>query len=67
MSYWSHNPELYDEIIVDEMIRRGLGTEEEDPEDILKRWNELDIKTNLDVVSVAEAGHFGGLVDTAGM
>ena len=29
MSYWSENPELYDEIIVDEAIRKGIVREEE--------------------------------------
>jgi hypothetical protein len=27
MSYWSENPELYDSIIVEELVRRGLITE----------------------------------------
>jgi len=29
MSYWSHNPELYTEIIFNEMVRRGLASKED--------------------------------------
>ncbi len=30
MSYWSHNPELYDEIIFKEMVRHGLASEDDE-------------------------------------
>ena len=30
MSYWSHNPELYDEIIFKRMVSEGLASEDDD-------------------------------------
>lgn len=30
MSYWSHNPELYDEIIYNQMVVEGFATGEEE-------------------------------------
>lgn len=30
MSYWSHNPELYDEIIYKKLVADGLVSEEDD-------------------------------------
>jgi hypothetical protein len=38
MRYWACNPELYDEIIVQEMTSQGLASEDEDPYDVLERW-----------------------------
>jgi len=30
MSYWSHHPELYDEIIFNRMIQEGLASKDDD-------------------------------------
>ena len=41
MSYWSHHPELYDEICFNEMVRQGLATEDEDMEEALDRLRKM--------------------------
>lgn len=40
--FWNNHPELYEEIIVEEMIRRGLATKDEEPEVIMTRWEVRD-------------------------
>ncbi len=30
MSYWSHNPELFTKIVFNEMVSKGLASEDED-------------------------------------
>jgi len=35
MSYWSHSPELYNQIIFDRMVKEGLATEEDDPFEVV--------------------------------
>jgi len=65
MSYWSHNPELYTEIIFKEMIRKGIVLEDcEDVEEaVRKHLNEPDgWKTAVD----AESAYWTYMADTAG-
>lgn len=63
MSYWSHHPEKYEEIIVREMIRRGLATEDEEPEVVMKRFEESP--NMLDIDYNATADYWGDKIDEA--
>lgn len=63
MSIWRDNPELYERIIVEEMISRGHAKEDEDPEKIFARWEKR--KDMVDIAHVAEADYWGGLIDYA--
>lgn len=38
MSYWSDNPELYDEIIFREMVAKGLAQEDDDPAEAVNEF-----------------------------
>jgi len=40
MSYWSYNPELYDEIIFKEMVARGLCNEEDDIQEVIDNFKD---------------------------
>lgn len=69
MSYWSENPELYDEIIVDEAIRKGIVREEEREEktdgEIIQELLQRDSFTKIAID--AEAGYWGNRIDDAMM
>ena len=67
MSYWSHNPELYDEIIITEARARGIIKEDDDREDyeIIK---ELFKRSDFSqIASVAEGDYWGSKIDEAMM
>ena len=40
MSFWSHHPELLDELIFKELVRAGLAEEDEDPFEAVSRCSE---------------------------
>ena len=68
MSYWSDHPELYDKIIIDEAIRKGVITEEEREEksdgELVQKLLQLSsifTKIALD----AEANYWGGQIYAA--
>jgi hypothetical protein len=63
MSYWSNNPEAYDEIIHQEMIRRGKATEDEDPFEAGQRLR--DDPDEVDIVSTAEREYWADRIDDA--
>lgn len=62
-SFWSDNPELYDDLIIKEMIRRNLATEDEEPEVVLKRWNERE--DSYTIAEEAEVGYMADRIDDA--
>ncbi len=70
MSYWSNNPELYDQIIVDEAIARGIVSEELREEktdgdivyDILIKREDFS-----EIALAAEGDYWGGRIDDAMM
>jgi len=66
MSYWSHNPELYTEIIFKEMVRRGLASEEdfENADEIVNTF--LLKKDSWKLAVDAESSYFAGLMDGRG-
>jgi len=64
MSYWSHNPELYTEIIFKEMVHKGLVLEDcEDIEEVVREH--LKTKDGYKTALDAEADYWGGMIDDA--
>ncbi len=69
MSYWSHNPELYDEIIVNEAIKKGAIKEEarEEKSDGELVQELLQLSSFTKIAFDAEANYWGSLIDDAMM
>ena len=63
MSYWSHHPELYDQIIFDEMVDKGLADEDDDPYEAVQEFMKKPDSWKLAVE--AERDYWGGVVDAA--
>jgi len=63
MSYWSHNPELYTEIIFREMIRRGLCNELDDPEEAVGNFK--DDPNFYKIAIEAEREYWADIIDRA--
>ncbi len=63
MSYWSNNVELYDQLIIEEMIKKGLATEDEDDHVILDRWDKHP--DSAQISGDAESTYWSGLADIA--
>jgi len=64
MSYWSHNPELFTEIIFNQMVREGLAKEdEEDIEEVVSKF--LDKADSYKLVTRAEQDYWGSKIDEA--
>ncbi len=63
MSYWSHNPELYDEIIVKEAKARGIIDEDDEQfnYDIVKKLEQRDDFSKICLS--AERDYWGGKID----
>ena len=61
MSYWSHNSELYNEIIFKEMVARRLANEDDDPEIVVPEFMKKPDSWKL--ASNAEANYWGNKVD----
>lgn len=61
--FWNNHPELYEEIIIKEMIRRGLATVDEEPDAVLKRWEERD--DDYIIAQAAEADYEADKIDEA--
>jgi len=63
MSYWSHNPERYDQIIFDEMVRQGKATEDEDACEAVAEFIKQPDAHKL--IAEAEADYWAGRIDAA--
>jgi hypothetical protein len=63
MSYWAHNPELYDEIIVKEAKARGIVEEDDDrfDGDIVAELMKTD--HYIPLAQSAEAEYWGSKID----
>ena len=65
MSYWNNHPELYDEIIVKELVRRGIVTTEAAEE--TEAWelvNQHKDRKDFHIITTdAEADYWSGLAD----
>lgn len=61
--FWNNHPELYEEIIIEEMIRRGLATKDEEPDAVLKRWEEREDK--YEIANEAETNYEADRIDEA--
>lgn len=65
MSYWSHNPELYTEIIFKEMIAKGLATEDdyENIDEVVNNF--LEKPDSWKLASEAERDYWADRLDEA--
>lgn len=63
MSYWSHHPELYDEIIFAEMVNQGLATGEEDVYETVAEF--VKQPDSYKLIIEAERNYWSGRVDQA--
>lgn len=64
MSYWAHNPELYEEIIYNRMVSEGLATgEEEDPAEVVNEFMEQPNSWKLAID--AERDYWSDMADVA--
>lgn len=65
MSYWSHNPELLDEIIFAELERRGKVNIEEGMREELDRVQKEDPKLFDDALLSGEREYWADKIDAA--
>ena len=65
MSYWSHNPELLDELIFRELLARGLATGDDDPFEAVSRCK--DRPDFSEIVSTADREYWADQTDYARM
>lgn len=61
--FWMNHVELYDEIIVKEMVHRGLANKDEEPDDILKRWEAR--QDSHEIADAAERDYWADQIDAA--
>lgn len=59
--FWNNHPELWEDIIVKEMLARGLAKEGEEVDVVIERWSNADYM--VEVASAAEADYFGSVAD----
>jgi hypothetical protein len=63
MSYWSHNPELYDEIIFKQMVAEGLANEDcEDFGEVVRIFIR-DNPKSWETICRAEQNYWGSKID----
>jgi len=63
MSYWSHNPELYDEIIFKRMVIEGLANEDDDPHEAVQKL--MDMPDGWKTAIEAERDYWSDMADAA--
>lgn len=63
MSYWSHHPELYDQIIFDRMVEKGLAKEDDDPFEAVQEYMKKPDSWRL--ATDAEADYWADRADEA--
>ena len=63
MSYWSNNPELYDEIVFRQMVAESLANEDDDPGDTVSKFVK-DPRFSA-VAQRAEQDYWGSRIDEA--
>ena len=63
MSFWSNNPELYDEIIFRQMVAEGLADEEDDPFETVHQFTKSPQFSA--VAQRAEQEYWGSRIDEA--
>ena len=63
MSYWSHNPELLNQLIFEELVARGLADEDDDPFEEVERYRNQPVFD--EVVMAADRNYWADKVDEA--
>jgi len=63
MSYWSHHPELYDQIIFDRLVAEGKANEDDDPFETVQEFVKQPDSWKLAVE--AERDYWESMADAA--